>query len=200
MHSKQQKFNTQFYMKFLYHLALIMFVVCGAQAQNNEDTRDVKPRVLLPKTAQLTDSEKKQIEQRATQAAFSLFTALKNNDWNNINKFIPTKEVYAKMIENFGAPDGETSSKIVALDKIYPQEKKRIENSFTQVQKMLKKYPNFTADQFVLLLKENVSLRGGKGALVIKDKSGKEQHVINFFKYYEWNGQWYVTNKLFWFK
>lgn len=186
-------------MKVLYSIILIMLIVANAKAQNNENTNEIKPRVLLPKNAQISPAEKSQVELRAKQSAFVLFSALKNNDWKTLNNFIPSKEVYTKMIENFGAPDGETAAKVVALNKIYAQEKKRIENSFIKIQNILKKYPDVEADNFVLLLKENVTLRGGKGALVLKNKN-KEQHVINFLKYYEWNGQWYVTNQLFWYK
>lgn len=182
-------------------ISLLLFVLCilKIEAQAQEGTKEIKPRVLLPLTSSLNISEQKQIELQAKQSAFELYSALKNNDWKTLSKFIPSKETYAKMIENFGAPDGETSAKIVALNKIYPQEKKRIESSFIQIQKMLKKYPDFTATDFVMNLKQNVSVRGGRGALVLKNKSN-EQHVVNYMKYYEWNGQWYVTNKLFWFK
>ncbi len=147
----------------------------------------------------LSSEEKLKIEQNSENAAQQLLLALQNNDVAAYSKFIPSKQTYEAMIRQFGfKTDAGLATALRDLDLHYDQEKTRILYNFNYIHEQLASIDNWSFDQYEFLLKENVFLKGGRSAMqIIEDKSA-EKHRITFYKFYEYKGQWYVTNKLRW--
>ena len=135
---------------------------------------------------------------RAEVAARKIFTALQNNDQAVLSATFPSKETYQKMILAFGFPtEAEQNQQYSKLNRLYEQERRRVMRNFTAIQAILKSQSPLTFQKFVFLQKNDVKLTGGRGAAVLTDKEGKS-HSLVFFKFYEFEGAWYVTNKLSW--
>ncbi|MEM7103758.1 MAG: hypothetical protein AAF502_11540 [Bacteroidota bacterium] len=178
--------------KRLWHVVMIM-VFCGSLSTSSYGQFD-KTLVL---NQDLDQQTRAQIEIDSKNAAAEFVTALLTNDLEKANAFFPSKEVYSQMIQHFGFRTEE--AQLAALENLeihYEQERQRVYQNFTSTRDAISAKGSMEISNLVFSFKENVALPGGRAAVVLKQNSSGNTMTVYFYKFYKFEGRWYITNKV----
>ncbi len=164
-----------------------------ALGQTYGQNSPAKPRL----NQEMSMAEKAIKENECKLAAKELVNALQTNNLYKSSQFFPSRAVYQDMILAFSYETEEKrSGSLKNFMQYFEQEQNRVYQNMAEAQRMFQGKTLEIVDvqtQFT----PGANFAGGRVAVIFNEPDGTE-HVLHFYKFYEFNGQWYLTNKLRW--
>lgn len=177
-------------------LIFSLLVSCAVFAQEERKPQVEKPLPTL--NSSLSSDEQVQVQAQAEVAARQLMNHLQAGNLQAAEAFYPSKEVYIEMAKNQGFKSkDDLQEAVIGIQRHYEREKTRVLATFQNVAEQCAAQGTMSFSYYHFVLQQNSRLRGGKGAIVMKDASGQE-HAVTYYKFFEFEGQWYVVSKLKW--
>jgi hypothetical protein len=128
-------------------------------------------------------------------AVMSLLAAIQSNDRQIIESFFPSRQVYQDMITQFSyTKEEDRATALRNFNQHYQREHDRIIADIDKSRLALQG-KQVNATQFEWKITENANFPGGTAALLLEESNGTK-HILRCYRFYFFNGKWYLTGKL----